>query len=142
MTRHLDKGPVAGAWAVVASTGLAVFAAAWLLLAPQGESRTEHRIRVSRLDALPSQAPPRKVAPGETTLFGQYGGRLAFILLVPVALSALPLFLLRVGAQRARPIRSAAAIGLIAFVLLALPSVGLFFLPSAAAMIAAAVIAT
>lgn len=60
MTRHSEKRPVAGTWAVVASTGLAVFAAAWLLLAPQGEeSRAEHRIRVSPTDTLPTEAPRR-----------------------------------------------------------------------------------
>lgn len=45
MIQHLDNDPGAGTWAVVASVGLAVFAAVWLLVAaPGGEGRAERPI--------------------------------------------------------------------------------------------------
>jgi hypothetical protein len=109
------------------SCGLAVAGALAMLFLPLGRSESVTAV----LPGEPHPAPKvRSVSLFETE--GWYAVALAAI---PVALSAVTLPFR--GGRNARWVRGGAAVLLTAFVVLGLPSLGLFFLPAAGAMWAA-----
>ena len=86
-----------------------------------------------------SSTGPRSVNTGHATLLDVNGPRVYLILAVPVAAALLTLLPWPPRLQRLSTLLGALLAG--AFVLLGLASVGLFFLPSAAALIVAAAVA-
>lgn len=121
---------IPGTWAVVASLALAVVAAAYLLLVPTyaAESTTATLGRTGPGSSVSTRS--------ETTLLEAEGWSVLIPLLIPVILSAAPLLLNET--RYAAATRLVAAVLLLSFVVLTGFSIGLFYLPSAAAMLLAA----
>lgn len=126
----------AGRTLVIASAALVVLAAAAALFLPTGSEITT---------SVTEGADPATVELSErsTTLAGQIRDgeedwSVALVLLVPVVVALAAAALDRTRLRRAS--RMGAAVLLSAFALLALASVGLFFLPGAGAMLVAALV--
>ena len=112
----------------LASLALAALASFVLLLVPA------YAAEVARLatDGAATAAGRGRATPLEAERAG-----VLRVLLLPIAISAIPLFV--AGNRRARLARSISALLLLAFAGLALMGVGAFYLPSAIAMAASAV---
>lgn len=114
---------------VAASFCLAVLAFVLLLFIPVVQ---EENGRGSVLNNTSSET----VTPSDKTLVDQLGYRIAVILAIPAFIAAIPLFLRR---TRARKLSQGLAAGLLVIgVMLGAASVGMFYIPSALAMVAAA----
>ena len=118
---------------VVLAVVLAVVGSTYALLGPTGS--------YSETESTPGGQVVERT--GSTTLLGQIrsgeeDAAIVFALAIPVLISLLPLLLARTRAREAAQIGSAAL--LLLFALVTGFSVGLFFLPSAAAMLAAVVV--
>ncbi len=127
-----------GRWLVLLSLALAVAASGFALLGPTG---TEEAAEEALLESARPVEPV--VETRSTTLLGKIrsGEEDAFVLVwlfVPIALAVAPLALLttRVGLAA----RTVAAVLLLAFSVVAAASIGLFYMPSALSMAAAAVV--
>jgi hypothetical protein len=127
-----------GTWLVLLSLILAVAASGFALIGPTGSEEAAQ-------EAVPERARPVEpvVETRSTTLLGEIraGDEDAAVLVwlvVPVAIAVAPLGLLRTRVDLAARIVAAAL--LLAFSFVAGASVGLFYLPSALAMVAAAVV--
>jgi hypothetical protein len=132
-----ELGRERGRWLVLLSLILAVAASGFALLGPTGSEEAAQ-------EAVPEGARPvEPVETRSTTLLGEIraGEEDAVVLVwlvVPVAIAVAPLMLVRTRVDLAARIVAAAL--LLAFSFVAGASVGLFYLPSALAMVAAAIV--
>lgn len=108
---------------VIASIVLAVLASLYLLLAP-GYHTEAMRVELG--------GGPPVTTRDRATLLVVEGWKVVRLLLLPILISAVPLFLRATSAALA--VRSLAALLLVGFVLLGLASIGFFYFPSAIAM--------
>ena len=138
MQDRREWGRERGRWLVLLSLVLAVAASGFALIGPTGSEEAAQ-------EAVPEGARPVEpvVETRSTTLLGEIraGEEDAVVLVwlvVPVAVAIAPLVLVRMRVDFAA--RIVAAVLLLAFSFVAGASVGLFYLPSALAMVAAAVV--
>lgn len=114
---------------VVASFGLAVLAFVLLLFVPVVQEESGHGSVVNNVSS-------ETVTKSNKTLVDQLGKGIAVALAIPVLISAVPLFLQRTPARKLSQ-RLAAGL-LVIGVMLGAASVGMFYIPSALAMVVAA----
>jgi hypothetical protein len=112
---------------VLASVALAALASFVLVLIPA------YAVEVARLT---TDGAATEIGRGRATLLETEGAGVLRVLLLPIAIAAIPLF---IGNRRARLARAISALLLMGFAGVALMSVGVFYLPSAIAMAASAV---
>lgn len=122
---------ITGTWAVVASLVLAGVAAAYLLVVPTNVAES------TTFTFWPTGSGGPVSTRSETTLLEAEGWSALVPVLIPVILSAAPLLL--DGTRYAAPARLLAAALLLGFIVVAGFSIGLFYLPSAVAMLLAAI---
>ena len=126
MSRDGRTGGSPGARLAQVSFALAVVASVVLLVAPLGTS----------VESVPAGQSPETTNVSHHSLLDSEGWTVAIVLAIPVVVSGFPVL---IGSRRgSRPARIASAVLLSAFVLVGLLSIGIFYLPVAATMVASA----